>query len=83
MARAKKAPPPPLPVVFLRKLPARAHATMMKHTEPTVEHDVVAVSADGKVLRRWPWWSADKPRKRRASTMLLDGVRYQIELVGA
>lgn len=72
---------PTLPVVVLERVPV--DTPTMKQVKGRIEHDVVAKAGDGQVLRRWPWWAADKPRSRRASYMAIDGVRYRVEFAGA
>lgn len=80
MPRARKSPAPPLPRVTLHRVPVQVRATMLPAA--STEHDIVA-KRNGKTLKRWPWWAADKPRSRRARTMVLDGVRYRTQFAGA
>lgn len=76
MPRARKPAAPPLPRLTLVNVPVQVRAPMKPSLR--TEHDVVA-QLNGEPIRRWPWWSADKPRNSRAAYMVLDGVRYQIE----
>lgn len=83
MARPRRPEPPPLPRIVLERVEVATPQVMTVHSAPSRNFDVVAKTPRGREIKRWPWWAADKPRSKRARFMVLNGVRYQVELTGA
>lgn len=70
---------PALPKLRLVLVPVVTPQAFRRAGKGKIEHDVEARTPRGRLLRRWQWWEAARPRKRTARFMVLEGVRYEVE----
>lgn len=69
---------PALPKLVIHHLPVTTPMAMRNSGESKIQHDVEARTPRGRLLKRWSWWEANRPRRRNARYLVLDGQRYEI-----